>query len=280
MKNFSKLIFALAVGAATASCANAERYKVQAPMPDNFEGATVYMTNFDTGEKIDSTVVKDKVAVFSGEIDEPVLARLEAKGNRMNVFILEGGSISFKANNNQPFGSMLNDRLTAMYGEVEAISKDFQTAADDSTREALQRKFESLMSSVMEENSDNPVGFYVFLNEAQQYSASELRDVLKKYPYFNNFERSKSILEQAERRENTQPGKKFVDFEVTYDGKTSRLSDYVGKGHYVLRCSVWPCGTSPKTPKPQSSSMAFPGSASSTLRPSPRICTASQASPA
>lgn len=234
MKKISKLIFALAVGVATASCANAERYKVQAPMPDEYEGATVYMINFDSGEKIDSTVVKDKVAVFSGEIDEPILARLVANGDRMSVFILEGGSISFKADNNQPFGSMLNDRLTAMYGEIETISNEFQAAEDDSTREAVQKKYDSLMSSVMDENSDNPLGFYVFLNEASQYSAKELRDALDKYPYFNNFTRSKSLLEQAERREKTQPGNKFVDFEVTYDGKTSRLSDYVGKGHYVL----------------------------------------------
>ena len=32
----------------------------------------------------------------------------------------------------------------------------------------------------------------------------------------------------------TQPGAKFTDFEVTYDGKTHRLSDVVGKGKPVL----------------------------------------------
>ena len=29
-------------------------------------------------------------------------------------------------------------------------------------------------------------------------------------------------------------GEKFVDFAVEYDGKTTRLSDYVGRGQYVL----------------------------------------------
>ena len=37
-----------------------------------------------------------------------------------------------------------------------------------------------------------------------------------------------------ERQKNTQEGMKFVDFSADYDGKTQRLSDYVGKGKYVL----------------------------------------------
>ena len=32
----------------------------------------------------------------------------------------------------------------------------------------------------------------------------------------------------------TSAGSMFVDFEVEYDDKTTRLSDYVGKGQYVL----------------------------------------------
>jgi thiol-disulfide isomerase/thioredoxin len=32
----------------------------------------------------------------------------------------------------------------------------------------------------------------------------------------------------------TQPGNQYLDFEVTYNGKTTKLSDYVGKGEYVL----------------------------------------------
>ncbi|MDE5981074.1 MAG: TlpA family protein disulfide reductase [Bacteroidaceae bacterium] len=31
-----------------------------------------------------------------------------------------------------------------------------------------------------------------------------------------------------------QEGQMFVDFEATYEGKTTKLSDYVGKGRYVL----------------------------------------------
>ena len=37
-----------------------------------------------------------------------------------------------------------------------------------------------------------------------------------------------------EDKARTETGAKFIDFEVTYNGKTSRLSDYVGRGNYVL----------------------------------------------
>ena len=37
-----------------------------------------------------------------------------------------------------------------------------------------------------------------------------------------------------EMQKNTQEGMMFTDFSVEYDGKTHRLSDYVGKGKYVL----------------------------------------------
>ena len=41
-------------------------------------------------------------------------------------------------------------------------------------------------------------------------------------------------LEQALALPSTDVGDKFVDFIVEYEGKTTRLSDYVGRGQYVL----------------------------------------------
>ena len=40
--------------------------------------------------------------------------------------------------------------------------------------------------------------------------------------------------EAVERQNATAVGKMFKDFEVECDGKTQKLSDYVGKGQYVL----------------------------------------------
>lgn len=47
-------------------------------------------------------------------------------------------------------------------------------------------------------------------------------------------EYGKRRAESAEHMKNTAEGMMFTDFEVEYDGKTQKLSDYVGKGKYVL----------------------------------------------
>ena len=51
-------------------------------------------------------------------------------------------------------------------------------------------------------------------------------------PYLDNdFKRMKAKFEQ---QPATDVGNKFVDFAVEYEGKIARLSDYVGRGQYVL----------------------------------------------
>lgn len=47
-------------------------------------------------------------------------------------------------------------------------------------------------------------------------------------------EYEKRQAEYAERMKETAEGMMFTDFEVEYDGKIQKLSDYVGKGKYVL----------------------------------------------
>jgi len=42
------------------------------------------------------------------------------------------------------------------------------------------------------------------------------------------------MAKMAENEKNTAVGTMFQDFEVEFEGKTQKLSDYVGKGHYVL----------------------------------------------
>ena len=65
MKLFKKTILILAAAAIPCSVL-AEPYKVRLPMSEDDEGAMVYLMNFDTDEKIDSTLVTDKTALFEG----------------------------------------------------------------------------------------------------------------------------------------------------------------------------------------------------------------------
>jgi thiol-disulfide isomerase/thioredoxin len=235
MKLFKKTILILAAAAIPCSVL-AEPYKVRLPMSEDDEGAMVYLMNFDTDEKIDSTLVTDKTALFEGEIDEAILATPVLDGRRQGVFILESGSISFSPATREAFGSMLNDRMRDLHDNIKKLRDSYEATAGEKKRQDIYMRYQALVDSTFRENADNALGFYIFLQQfdASQMDADRLRSELEKYPYLKNSERLKHYIAKAERRENSQEGKPFIDFEVTYNGQTRRLSDHVGKGHYTL----------------------------------------------
>ena len=52
---------------------------------------------------------------------------------------------------------------------------------------------------------------------------------------YKDYERVQTLLSAAKKREDTGEGKMFVDFTIkSEDGQETKLSDYVGKGDYVL----------------------------------------------
>lgn len=223
-----------ALALAAAATAWADPYKVIAPFGDDYDGAMAVLMDFDSGNQIDSTLIADGAAVFEGQLDEPTLARIVVDGGRMPVFILESGTISF-GKDNQPFGSMLNDRLRALGTTLNETQQRYYKADTDNARNAIYNEYLAALDSTMKDNADNLLGYYVFLNsDASQMDAPELRAELKKYPAFAGRPRVQKMLAAATRREATQPGNKFTDFEITNDGVTQRLSDFAGKGKYTL----------------------------------------------
>ncbi len=231
----NKAIILLLAAAASTFCATAAPYKVVPPVAPQMEGAMARLTNFDTGEAIDSVIVKDQAATFTGEIDEPVLARITLPGYRTPVFVLESGTISFSKGSGDAFGSMLNDQLRQANEQLQGFVEAFRATEDEAAQQQIYEAYGVAMDSLVNANADNALGYYFFLNnDVSQLSASELQAQLDKYPAFKNYARIQRYMDSALKREATQPGNKFVDFEVTYNGETNRLSDHVGKGHYTL----------------------------------------------
>lgn len=209
-------------------------YKVIVPMGTDDDGAMARLVNYDTNEPLDSVLVADQVAVFEGDVDEPFLASVTVDGVRGPLFVLESGTTSFNKDG-QAFGTMYNDQIRGLGNELAKMAADFRAAATDAAREEIYTRYNNALDSALVANGDNIVGYYIFMQGVgAQMDAAALRDTFKKYPSFATYQRSQRLLDAALKREATQPGKKFVDFEVTYDGTTKRLSDYVGKGRYTL----------------------------------------------
>ncbi len=227
---------AVALTACAGAAASDGGYTLTLPLSPEDDDATVFIVNYDNGAKIDSVTVEDGRAVFKGSVDEPVMARLTMDGQRMGTFILENGDLTMVPQ--KGISSPLNDKLNAIQQELSAIVQQYRALPDDSASMArgaeLEKQYNDIVEKTIVENAGNPVGYYFFMNKAYEYSLPELKDALEKYPAFKKYERVNKLVEAAENKARTQPGNKFVDFEIANDSTVQRLSDYVGKGKYVL----------------------------------------------
>lgn len=232
---FLLMCAAAALTACTAASAS-DGYKLTVPLTPEDNDATIFLVNYDNGQKLDSVTVANGQAVFTGELKQPIMARLAMDGKRMGSFILENGDFTYSQT--EGVKSPLNDKINAIGNELGQIVGQFRQLPPDSTSEAkameLQKQYNAIIDKAIADNADSPVGYYFFMNRAYEYTLPELKAALEKYPSFKNYDRVQKLLVAAENKARTQPGNKFVDFEIANDSTVQRLSDYVGKGKYVL----------------------------------------------
>ena len=224
------------LGSGVAMADATEKYKVIVPVTADQQGDTLFLINYDTAQPIDSICVSGEKVEFTGVIGEPLPAGLKMKNERRPraQFVLEGGSMVFRPADGSVAGSMLNDRNNELQSQEMELLSRFKAAATEAEQSAIYNEFGSLMKQAMQENIDNPLGYFCFLEAQQFMEPEELLSVVKKNPRLAAYRRVAKAAEAVNNRLQTQPGKKYRDFEVTYDGKTRRLSDYVGKDKYVL----------------------------------------------
>ncbi len=231
-------MLSLTIAACTANTPQTD-YTVNYPLTEDENGLMAYLINYDDGTvKLDSVVVDNNQAVFKGSIAEPTLARVIINGERYGMFILESGVINI---NQQRIGTgtPLNDRLVKFMQEGNAIANEFRTLPQDSSsiekQKELLAKYNRLNEDTYETNKENPIGYYLFLQKAYEFNAAQLDSALAIAPAkMKNYKRVANLVKAAQRKLMTSPGKMFTDFTITHDGKTEKLSDYVGKGQYTL----------------------------------------------
>lgn len=239
MNKIFLLSASLATFVATACATPATpNYTVTIPADDSQNGARAYITNYDNGEAIDSLVVENGTIVFSGNIDKPALARVVVGGNRGAIFILEPGNINIDPATRTATGTPLNDRLVKLGNDQQALVAEFQSLGNDSISQVrgaeIQNEFAALSQTAIDENANNPLALLLLLQGIYDQDLTSLEALIAKYPVMASSSRVAKYKEALNNKAETQPGKKFKDFAITYNGETKRLSDYVGKGKYTL----------------------------------------------
>lgn len=227
----------------------------------------VYIGNEDyindtKGVPNDTIVVKDKAFNYSIDIDHPTVICLRAVLNngrprwQYDMVIVPGETAKAKI-----YAGRIELDGSKFYQQAGAMSKVIYD-----TEQRLDELYEQLSAttrdSILNEKKATDAKFYDYLIAhnreegaliyANRYSepgrlASKLFDTIaapemKKGRFAHYIEivlederqQKENDAKAAEAMEKTAVGKMFTDFAAEYNGKTQKLSDYVGKGQYVL----------------------------------------------
>ncbi|MDR2231502.1 MAG: AhpC/TSA family protein [Tannerella sp.] len=252
---FLTLMAALMLAACTSS---QNKYVVDGIVLDeSFEKQTASLYDYDTDSHIAGTLVADGKFQFKGNIEKAKIMRLEL-GQYVVDFILESGKITLDLSNpvnikieGSPLNNELSDYKTEMSGLVDAANEEIMTImgnedVDEATRlaqaqkaiEPYTAKMEDLISGTFNRNKDNVMGAFVLWN-AENYLTEE--QLYKLYAdagdLVSTFKPLEANAPRIAKFGQTLPGMQFTDFTIekgNTDGSPASLSDYVGKGKYVL----------------------------------------------
>ncbi len=233
MKNLVFLFSALLL---LASCSKSFKVNVESEIDKN--GQKAYLTNYDTGDTIAIATYDGKKCTFEGTLEKPFIALItddDCSYPLYPPFIVDEGETKVdKAPDDLKASGPLNEKMHELRGE--ALDKLIST--QDATA------FYNEYLRIYKENKDNLVGQWAFCEYINGQESKEavidelLKDAPAEYAQLKYIEKLKKLARQEEL---TAVGKMFVDFEIAdSEGKTQKLSDYVGKGHNTLLFFFWP----------------------------------------
>lgn len=169
---------------------------------------------------IQGMVDKPYYAMLNIGISSEVNGEIKRKNSRMPI-IIEPGDIQFDGNNRVPIiqGTPLNNVLSDVVSKRNA--PDFIETAKELI---IQHKDDAVAIPLLLMLDDSMLEPDTLLT-----LISQLSEDTQHHPHVAKVkEKAETLLARP------KEGDMFKDFAVEYDGKTTRLSDYVGRGRYVL----------------------------------------------
>lgn len=254
-----KIILGLSLAALCGSASAQVSYKVTFKT-DKTDIQKVYMSVYGTGEILDSAVCTNGQATFSGQVKAPLFAsfRQNSPENQgMNTFILDGQPtvISFGESSQLEEGSELNHkfsdakksinsfniRMKEIQNEYSQAMQKYGKEIPDTMMARLQKDFMAAQEGqteavvkVVEGNKDNMIPVLFISDCIDARGVDYVKNYIESYAY-KEHELLKSTREYLTALERKLPGAMFTDFSMNdMNGNPCKLSDYVGKGNYVL----------------------------------------------
>ena len=230
------------------------KYTINGISSDN--GKTVSLIDRGTNQIVNTATVADGKFSMSGDADKNALMAIGIKENPWaTLFFNDGTPVTVNLNDSTLKGSSLNERLVRYDIDINAPYGNYMLKVQSMSEEEREKKKVELTGGLMiavmkmmegvekvfkeERETLIPVAF---IDEYQQVLGQEKFDsVIATKPAWINHPIAKSQVEYfaqqkaQEAKKNAYVGKQFTDLEEPdADGKMHKLSEYVGKGKWVL----------------------------------------------
>ena len=201
------------------------------------DGAEILLISLSNGDTLANTTVADAAFLIEAEVTEPQLVQLRMGGRAAGNFVLEPGTVTYTAEgvSGTPLNDTLNSYLQTYSSKyTELMEMDQQEDVDEAAMQAKVDEINAYQQEVMTANIDNPVGAYIFLDEAYDLDLPELETIVAEHPSLGQYSKINQILGHKKLAAETSEGQPYKDFEITYEGTTTKLSDLMQEGHYTL----------------------------------------------
>jgi thiol-disulfide isomerase/thioredoxin len=257
-------LFMLSVTAAwMLSCsANEAKYTITGKNAPQ-DGVKVYLVDRLIADAIDSTVVADGTFQLKGKAAKDAFLGIQVENfDWLFPLINDGVPMEVDFADSTLSGSALNNKITEcdkrnskayarinqMVQEFVALPKEEQAAQEEAFVAQYEEAFNEYVDTklaIIEENKDNLVPVVFIENVAQAAGYEKLNEILEsgapftKHPFVEDLKAQlKDVMDAEVKAEDAKGaiiGKKFLDLEeADTEGNMHKLSEYVGKGNWVL----------------------------------------------
>jgi len=232
-------------------------YVISGVVPAGVEdGEIVNMTDYNEGIVINTAVVSRNKFVIKGVVDSPMAIMLTIQDMQADL-ILDKGELTVDMSD--PYGgkgNLLTEKLYAFYTECggailqlreqiadmdESLTEEEASQIQDDIFEELFIRLDEIAISYLEDHSNDALGamvFYIWMQNQMEPSVEKFQEASRFVgDYVLNFGPVNQMMEYYGKIFETAVGRPFVDFTIAngnIDGTAASLSDYVGKGKYVL----------------------------------------------
>jgi peroxiredoxin len=239
------LLFALLLS--VSAQAQTMKYTVKGVSNDN--GKMVYLEDRLTSKMVDSTVVAKGKFAFKGQADKDAIFGITFDKDWRSwrtLFFNDGKTISVNMNDSTLKGSPLNERLAYYNKEILGLpSRYYPEYKGKMVKKMFDEERETLLPAALIVEGQRCFGTKGLLSMLEEEPAYAEHPNVKKYEKTLRWmDTAKVVVKSAKSDEqkaadkkakDTYVGQHFTDFEmIDTDGKTHKLSEYVGKGRWVF----------------------------------------------